>query len=78
MKTKLNEYEYMILHESTLNEDSLVMIIENHFVNGVNDVYKMMYEHGINKCSLKNLRTLAKNLLTQYYICHSNKQQTTA
>lgn len=73
MKNKLNEYQYDILHQSNYNEDALINIIENHFVNGVTEVYRMMYHYGINKCSLKNLRTLAKNLIAEYYLCHNNK-----
>lgn len=76
MKNKLTEYHYEILNQSSFNESSLIEIMENHFVNGISDVYKLVNDYGydFNKCSLKNLRDVAKNLIAEYYICHNNKQ----
>lgn len=73
MKNNLKQYHYLILQESNYNEDNLIETIERHIVTGETKAIELIYDFGINKVTLKNLRTLAKNLLAKYYLCHNNK-----
>lgn len=76
MKNKLNQYHYLLLHQSNYDENNLINIIQNHISTSERNAIALLAEYGINKCTLINLRTLAKNLIVKYYLCHNNKQQT--
>lgn len=76
MKNKLNQYHYLLLHQSNYDENNLINIIQNHISTSEINAIALLGEYGINKCTLINLRTLAKNLIAKYYLCHNNKQQT--
>lgn len=74
MKNKLNQYHYLLLHQSNYDENNLINIIQNHISTSERNAIALLAEYGINKCTLINLRMLAKNLITKYYLCHNNKQ----
>jgi hypothetical protein len=73
MKNNLTHYHYLILNESCFDENNLIEIIQRHYVTGERSAIDLLNEIGINKPSLINLRSVAKNLISKYYLCHNNK-----
>lgn len=74
---KLTEYEYEVLHQCEKNPDAIMNKIQTDFILNENGAIELVRSSiDLNqKNVIKNLRTLAENLITKYYFYHNNKKQ---
>lgn len=72
---KLNEYEYHLVTKCNMNEETIIHQLHTDFVTDELQAREIIYSnYDIHNGALKNLRTLAKNLIAKYYFYHNNKK----